>query len=328
MQTKDHILLLITAKLNGTASLQQLEQLQHWIEAAPGNRKEYEVYVTIWAESGAAINKHPFDAAAAWSKIDPRLKETDRSGVPVRLQKHPSLPIKQIAIAASFLLLAGMGYYFWSRSFLTHAVAANSHQSVTLPDGSVVTLRKGSTITYKPDFNQTERSVQLEGEAFFQVRHNEGRPFWVFTPKVQVKVTGTSFLVRSGSSREEVMVASGRVEVMNREKKDQMVLVAGQEAVLYSNRWQQLPLTDSNYMAWQTGVLDFRDASFQKVLEDLERYYAVPIKADTRESAGVEKISITVRFRNQPLEQVLDELTLITGLQTRRQGDAIIFYEK
>lgn len=328
MQTKDHILLLITAKINGTASPQQLEQLQSWIEAAPGNRKEYEIYVRVWAESGAAINKHPFDTAAAWSKIDPGLKETDRSGVPVRLQKRPALLIKQIAIAASLLVLAGTGYYFWSRSFLTHAVAANSHQSVTLPDGSVVALRKGSTIAYKSDFNQTERSVQLEGEAFFQVRHNEGRPFWVLTPKVQVKVTGTSFLVRSGSSREEVMVASGRVEVMNREKKDQMVLVAGQEAVLYGNRLQQLTLTDSNYMAWQTGVLDFRDASFQKVLEDLERYYAVLIKADTRESARVEKMTITVRFKNQPLEQVLDELMLITGLQTRREGDAIIFYEK
>lgn len=328
MQIKDHILLLITARLNGTAGPQQLEQLQSWIEAAPDNRKEYEVYEKIWAESGDAINTHPFDAATAWSKIDSRLNETDRPGVSVRLHRRPALPLKQIAIAASLLLLAGTGYYFWSRPSLTHAVAAKSHQSVTLPDGSVVALRKGSTITYKSDFNQADRSVQLDGEAFFQVRHNGGQSFWVLTPKVQVKVTGTSFLVRSGSGREEVMVASGRVEVTGREKKDQVVLTAGQEAVLYSNRLQQLQLTDSNYMAWQTGILDFRGASFYKVLEDLERYYAVPIKADTGESAGMEKITITVRFVNQPLEQVLDELTLITGLRTRKEGGAIIFYEK
>ena len=328
MQINDPILLLITAKLNQTASPQQLEQLQRWIEAAPGNREEYGLYVKIWEESGFAFQLHSFDATTAWSKIAPLLEGEDSQGARVGLQKRMAIPFKQIAIAASLILLAGTGYYFWTRSSLTHALATHQHQSVTLPDGSVVTLRKGSSITYKPDFTQAERSVQLEGEAFFQVKQAAGRPFFVLTSKVQVKVTGTSFLVRSGNGREEVMVTSGRVAVLNREKKNQVVLMAGQEAVLTGNRLQQLRLTDSNYLAWQTGVLDFRNAPVSKVLEDLERYYAVPIKAAGKDSTVMEKTTITVRFKNQPLEQVLDELVLITGLQTRREGEAVIFYGK
>ncbi|MBE7173248.1 MAG: FecR domain-containing protein [Williamsia sp.] len=328
MQINDQILSLITARLTQTASPQQLEQLERWIEAAPGNRDEYDTYVKIWEASGAPLRAHTFDAAAAWSKMGPLLNKEERRGEPIGSQKPLLRSIRWIAIAASMILLAGTGYYLWTRLSTEHAVATNTHQSVTLPDGSIVTLRKGSAISYAPRFNSAQRVVELEGEAFFQVKHDGGQSFSVLTGRVEVKVTGTSFLVRSGDVREEVMVSSGRVVVTDREKGSQLVLTAGQEALLYNNRLQQVQLTDLNYLAWQTGVLEFHNTPFLKVLEDLERYYKVSISADSKDSVVIQKAIVTVRFKNQPLEQVLDELVLITGLQTRKEGEAVIFYEK
>ena len=329
MKITDHTLSLIIARLNGTASRQQEEELRQWMEASDGNREEYETYARIWKESGAQLGRPSFDANAAWQKVAPQLSpdarnDHGRTGTGKRL----SFYIKRVAIAASLIVMAAAGYYYWTSSSSTHAIADDTNKSVVLPDGSVVTLRKGSSLTYSRRFNQAERTVQLEGEAFFQVKHNGEKPFLVLTRQVQVRVTGTSFLVRSGKAVEEVMVASGRVTVTNRNMKKGIQLVAGQKAVLHSNLLEQLQLTDSNYIAWKTGVLNFNNTPLAKVLDDLQQYYAVPLKAGGDDSAAIRQTMITVRFQNQPLVEVLDELRLITGLEVRREGDGLVLYKK
>ena len=329
MKTNEEILLLITARLHGTASQQQEEQLQQWIEASPANREEYETYTRIWEESGASLRAHPFDTNAAWLKVERRLSPgLSHPNKPTHAGRSTVIFLKRLAVAASLILLVGTGYYLLTKSSSTQTIASEQNKSVVLPDGSVVTLRKGSSLIYGRQFNQHERTVQLDGEAFFQVAHNEQRPFLVLTPQVQVRVTGTSFLVRSGQAMEEVMVASGKVMVTDRKKKNGLQLVAGQRAILHSNQLEQMVLTDSNYIAWKTGVLNFSNASLAKVLEDIEQYYAVPVKAGGPDSAALKQTTITVHFENQPLEQVLDELQLITGLQARKENGVFILYKK
>ena len=69
-------------------------------------------------------------------------------------------------------------------------------------------------------------------------------------------------------------------------------------------------------------------ASLQKVLEDVAHYYEVPLELDPAAKPLTQKINITVRFENQPLEQALDEIRLITGLSTKKEKDKIVFYQK
>ena len=329
MDTNDPVLSLIVARLNQTASQQQQQQLQQWIESSPGNREEYELYVRIWKESGAALSTPAFDSDAAWMKVASQIStNANGEGRKQGPGKLTSLYLKRMAVAASVIVLVGTGYYLWIRSTFTYTRAVGVNRLVVLPDGSVVTLRKGSSLTYKPRFDQAERTVQLAGEAFFQVIPDKARPFLVRTSQTQVRVTGTSFLIRSGRGVEEVMVTSGKVVVTDRKRDKELQLVAGQKAVLHGNQLEQVQLTDSNYIAWKTGRLNFINTPLARVLEDLEQYYAVPVKTGSKDSATLNKMTITVRFENQPLQQALDELALITGLQVRKDGNTFLLYKE
>ncbi len=323
MEIPDQIIVLIPKKLNGQASAPELEQLERWIQASAANQEEYEAYVRIWEDSGSGAGEGNFDTAAAWSKIDPLLKKTPASKGKVR-----SLFLQRVAVAASILLVAGAASFLFLRP-RQEVIVAEASRSVTLPDGSVILLRKGSSLKYPGAFDGTDRVVQLEGEAFFQVARDERRPFHVFTKRAEVKVLGTSFRVRSADSTEEVMVSSGKVSVQDRAAAAApILLLKGDQAVLQKDSFRAQKQTDSNYLAWKTGVLDFQHASMAKVMQDLQDYYAVPVTADPDRLSEIRQLDVTVHIDHQPLSQVLDELTLITGLAVRKDGEKIIFYRK
>src|ERR1700748_1318716 len=92
-----------------------------------------------------------------------------------------------------------------------------ANQTIELPDGSMVRLGLGSRLYY-PNFLQNSdgrREVYLDGEAFFDIKKNASRPFYVYTGQVITKVLGTSFFIRSNPSdpTTTVTVRSGKVSV-------------------------------------------------------------------------------------------------------------------
>lgn len=188
-------------------------------------------------------------------------------------------------------------------------------------------VRKGSSIKYPKTFDDKERRVQLSGEAFFKVQHNENQPFLVTTPNTEVKVLGTSFLVNSAPAGDEVVVVTGKVNVTDKkETQNRILLTKGQRAILQHDHFQQETVSDSNFLAWETDHLDFHDANLIKALQDISHYYGTSVELAPGLAAAAESIPINVSFNHQPIEQVLDEIKLITGLQLKKEKDKIIFY--
>src|SRR5437588_18774 len=72
-----------------------------------------------------------------------------------------------------------------------------SRTNLVLPDGTRVWLNAGSRITYDKNYGITLREVGLTGEAFFDVAHNSGKPFVIHTARIDIKVLGTRFNVKS-----------------------------------------------------------------------------------------------------------------------------------
>ncbi len=323
----DQIADIIAKKLQGTASQEELAQWQTWMDASSLNRIQYEHFVRIWQESGPILTGPTVDTDAAWSKLDRTIQSRYESTLP------PIIPLylKRLSIAIAIFVAFVAAWYFWhegGQSWETFT-AANSNQSIELSDGSVILLRKGSTLKYPHSFKAHERSVQLTGEAFFQVKHDEQKPFLINTSNSMVKVLGTSFLVHSGKTTDEVVVQEGRVSVQaNRTGQKAVELIAGERLVLSEGEARQSTVNDSNYIAWKTGLLDFKGTPLKQVLEDIEHYYDIPVQLELSDSIDLEKLHVTARFENQPAEQVLDEIRLTTGLETRKQGDTIIFYKK
>lgn len=328
MSEKEHITNLIAKQLQGLATTGEAEELQHLLKSDAAYRQEFDDLVVIWQKSGSLLANPAFNANIAWLKLDDTIAHANTKR---KLPQHTIISflfssISRTAAAILVLALTTFGGYWWYQQARWQTfTAAHKNETVTLPDKSIVLVRKGSSIKYQQVFDKKERRVQLTGEAFFKVQHNDRQPFLVTTPNTEVKVMGTSFLVNSAHAKDEVVVVTGKVNVTDKNN-NQVMLTNGQRAVLAFNRFYQHPVTDSNFIAWQTGRLIFTNAGLSKVLEDIAHYYDIQIELAPALKATAEAVHVSVQFNNQPVEQALEELTLITGLQMKKEKDKVVFY--
>ena len=330
MSQNEHIITLIAKQLQGLATPQEAAELQQWLQSDVACQQEYNDMAVIWQKSGPLLADPAFPADKAWPKLDDKIAQLNP-----RPKMHFDTIIStlfssgQRAIAAVLVLaIIGIGGYWWYRQAQWQTVIASTHnETITLQDQSVVTLRKGSSIKYLKTFDKKERLVQLTGEAFFKVKHNDHQPFLVTTAHAEVKVMGTSFLVNSNPAADEVVVVTGKVYVTDKKvANNQVILTKGQRAVLTQDQFVQEPVTDSNFIAWETGHLTFNNTPLPKVLQDLSHFYGMEVELSPGLKNTAGDIHVTVQFNNQPIEQALEEIRLITGLQTKKVADKIIFY--
>ncbi|MEM9723419.1 MAG: FecR domain-containing protein [Bacteroidota bacterium] len=183
---------------------------------------------------------------------------------------------KYAAVAAIIIML---GYWAFVREDSSVFQEAKAGQQITvpLPDGSSVRLNAGSSILYAEKGFNTERTLRLDGEAFFDVQ--EGSPFIVKCQNGEVTVLGTTFNVRTRGNTTELTCYSGQVgfrlkgsEGVNKLQPGDRILSDGQEIVELSH----IPI-DFPSPTWMEGRSTFRKVSFKYVVEELERQFDVRI---------------------------------------------------
>ncbi len=181
---------------------------------------------------------------------------------------------------------------------------------VLLSDGSKVWLNADSRITYSKDFNSGKtREVYLEGEAFFDVVKNPGKPFLVHTSAISIKVLGTAFNVKSYSTDKtiETTLVHGKVSIdRNDASKDEssLVLKPNQRAI-YSKTSKALNIEQvvaERTTEWKNNKLVFDDTPFSEAIAQLERWYDVTIHI---EQSGDLSCGLTADLENEKLEDVL-----------------------
>ena len=177
-----------------------------------------------------------------------------------------------------------------------------------LSDGSKVILNAGSIIRYANIFNDSARTVFLQGEAFFDVAHDTLRPFSVVSGQVTTTALGTSFNIRNYHEEQkmEVSLQNGRVKIEN--KNERLVLDAGEGISIneagFSKVYQYHP---KEVMDWKNGIIHFKDANSNEIIKELERWYGVDIKLQTK----LNKKLYTGEFANMNLEEVLQGLSYV-----------------
>jgi transmembrane sensor len=333
MSEIEYIISIIAKQLMQQASPDELQELQNWLQADADHQRQYDELVAIWQNSGRLLNANApgFDTHSAWLKIENQIKrspavETTKTSAPV----ISLIYIKRAAIAVVLLTAISLTtWWYFSRTQWQTFTASAGNQVLHLPDQSIVHVRKGSAIRFPKKFTDRERQVELTGEAFFEVQHNEQQPFRIATAHSAIRVLGTSFLVHTNETADEVVVVTGQVQVQDKNRNNNQVIVpAGQRIVLQQHQFIQQPVTDSNFIAWRTGHLDFEHTPLQKVLEDVAHYYDETIELDPGVPPSAASHGMTLRFENQPLEQALEEIRLITGLALKKENGKIIYYQK
>ena len=180
----------------------------------------------------------------------------------------------------------------------TITVPAGQRVNLDLPDGSNVWLNAGTTMQYPVSFMTDKREVILDGEAYFEVVHNEKSPFVVHTSTLDVEVLGTKFNVEGYSDKDdfEVTLMEGSVRVASRiGLGDTLMLKPDSKACLQKDgRLKVIPVDDYNPYRWKEGLICFRNESFLSIMNDLEKYFGVSIVVENK---NVLKYYFTGKFR-------------------------------
>lgn len=326
IQIPEHIVSIIIKHLRATQTSAEEETLQAWIAGNEEHEKAYQQVLKLWNESGSILERPAFDTARAWEKLDNSLGH----GAPVR--KSARIRYMRLAAAAcvvGVLVLAGwMFYQQQDKTIIKIGAAGKGSQRLTLPDGSLVILREGASIRYPKTFNAAERAVTVTGESYFDVQSETNHPFRIQTARATIEVLGTSFTINSNDHQDRLIVSSGKVLFTGKDQHaGQHIVTAQQDAVLDEKGINITSVKDSNYLSWQTGILQFDNTPFADVVTALADYYHLHIKADSILTRQADLSTITARFEHQPLEQVLEEIKLLINVSYRKQNDTIIFYQ-
>lgn len=183
-----------------------------------------------------------------------------------------------------------------------------------LPDGSFGWLNSGSTIKYAMNFNK-RREVQLSGQAFFDVAHQDDNKFVVKTKSLDIEVKGTAFDVAAYDNEDQVEVTLERGSVLlKNDKFAAPIEMKPDEQFSYNitkQTFTKTNVTSVYFSAWKDGKLMLRNASLEELAKQLSRWYNINVIIQNTHHAD---IRFRATFEDENLEEVLRLLKLSAQL--------------
>ena len=189
-------------------------------------------------------------------------------------------------------------------------VARGKTFEVILSDGTQVLLNSGSSFRYPEKFfGSAKREVYLKGEAYFDVADDPHSKFIVHVGNMQITVTGTKFNVSNYSedSHIDVVLVEGGITLSHKDKQNVIMLDAGYKAT-WSKEVEQVISTEHNvdmniYTAWMGKKIVFRNATFKKIRQTLERHYNVTI---INKNKNLDQQRFDATFDIETINEILD----------------------
>lgn len=230
---------------------------------------------------------------------------------PAKFRFQKTLRIAAILVVA-FAVTFSVAKFVLTPKEITQITSKGEKKEILLTDGSIVVLNSNSSITYPEEFGKT-RNIKLNGEAYFKVFHDEQRPFVVQTHDVKVRVLGTSFDINSYNHRQtKVSVITGKVEVTSPTGK-KVHIIKNQQADLRSNSDFEISKEDSNEgIAWTSNTIILKNTTLAETAKIIENWYNVDI---TFEDATLHKLTISGKFKDEKLENVLESIAFLKQLK-------------
>ena len=322
--------------LAGESTAEEAAAMRAWLAEDPARAR--------LAESLAAtIDRVAFqtpaglDVEAALQRVKQRHTEADVVPMERAARREPvraAWTTTAFRIAAAVVVLLGGGL-LWQMSQTdrevpgagqTFATIVGQTDTISLGDGTRVILAPASQLTVAVDYGENDRLVRLEGEALFDVPHNDAKPFTVLAGLATIRDLGTTFTVRNDDKQQvQVLVTQGSVllRAVSPSPDTGVVLRAGERGLLTHDgktSIQRGVIPDAQ-LAWTRGALVFENAPLSLVKRDLKRWYGIELQlADS----ALAQQTITATFDREPVEQVLNVIAMTLGLKIDRSGDTAV----
>jgi transmembrane sensor len=329
--------------LSGSANNSDLEKFNKWLGESERNKTEFEELKKVWQMTEPKQIQVLPDVKEEWNGLISEINNTKR--IP---QKNNKLfeAIKSIdqfifasklrPVFATIITLLFISLYFFIIN-KESIIPVVEYQSITtskldkteinLPDGSKVFLNGGSKIIYPDKFIEDNREIRLTGEAFFSVVKDK-RPFIITTDNARIKVLGTKFDVWSRENKTRVVVQEGLVNVAQKRKFGNPVLLKKNQLTCVSNGSEPTKpkeVDSKEFLSWMENTLLFNQTSFGEVVKELERFYDIKISV---KDERIKNYSLTGKFKRENIESTLSMICLAMDLDYSKQQDGFIIKQK
>lgn len=229
-----------------------------------------------------------------------------------------------LRVAAVLILVCVGGWFYYNYGYKSSTfIAFHSDNRVvtdTLPDGTIITLNKQSSIRYEKQLAGDSRRIELDGEAFFSVAPDKNKPFLVYAKGVLVTVLGTSFNMRATRDATEVIVETGRVAVTS--NKQTINLGSHEKALVRENN--AAPVKEDNgddlYNYYRTNEFECNGTPLSRLVEKLNEVYKVHIVLGNNR---LRDLPLTATFRDESLDEILYVITRTLNITAVRNGAEI-----
>ena len=331
---------LLARYLSGECSAAEQAEVEAAIAADPAKQHLIASMRTVWdapdSQSGSS------DTDRLWSEIAGKAGIAAASAAAHNRDSEqcswlpPLYALRRYAVAAVLLIICSLSYYaardasfFQSQDqpaeWVEVAVAQGARDELTLSDGTRIWLDAGSSLQYPAAFSGDGRRVFLAGEAYFEVASSADKPFLIYANQAVVKVLGTKFNVRAWQLEKRVSVAvvEGKVALgADPKTRHGVEIVKGQMSTLRQDGTPSAPRPADleRQLGWMKHKVSFDNVPLHEILYQLERWYEVQFVLDDN-SLAAERL--TIQIHAQPLNEVLELLAALTGLQYQ-QADGLV----
>ena len=317
---KTHYKELIEKYFEETITDVEIKELSDWIK---NDRQLHDWWEQEFERSDSSMNPVLRD------KLFARIKE-ETLGKEVRPLRI--IPWKWVAAILLPVCVAFFTYYLLDSSptaetpFIVKA-AKGDKATIELPDGTNVVLNSASQLSYLNNFGEKVRRVQLNGEAYFKVAHDEKHAFIVQIGDLEVKVLGTSFNISAYKDDKEITVVllEGKVGVYAQERSH--IMKPG-DKIEYNKITHQIKTTQvhpTDYIEWTKGNMYFEKESLENIMKTLSRIYDVEIRFD---SGKLPKEYFTGTIPGGGIQNALNILMLTSPFYYEMDGSVIVLKEK
>ena len=303
----------------GTISDDEEKLLAEFMQGSEQNRAQFRQWEEEWRN--CAQQQAPDKTKAAWERMTAQMQPAEKAHTGTVHRRRWFL-----YAAAAAVVLAVLGCALWwliprspQEPFMAQT-APHQQQTVTLPDGTQVTLNASSKLVCSEQFGQNDRHITFEGEAEFDVKKNAALPFVIQVGDYSVTVLGTHFNLSAYQQDEAYTLALIEGSVKVKYKQDS-VMVQPNEQVRFDRKtatFTKAPVQAVQSVGWTQGKLTFDNIPLQDLASKLERLYDVRISfADSQLAQEQVYISITV---DQPFADVCAALEALLPITIQEQN--------
>lgn len=202
---------------------------------------------------------------------------------------------------------------------------------IILPDGSKVWLNAASSVKFPATFeNMANRMVELNGEAYFEVKKNHAQPFIVKTARQKVEVLGTHFNINSYSNdgvvKTTLLEGSVKIEAQTPDGKKLEILKPGQQALTDGTGMKVKEVDAEDAIDWKTGYFQFNNEELESIMLKLSRWYNMEVRYHDPEVKKETFQGGVSRYEN--VSKVLKMLQRTEVVRFSVEGNLITVYKK